>query len=54
MPASGGIRLVDANVWLAASADGHTHHARAKEWFDAQAPQTSRSAVSRKWRCCGT
>ncbi len=36
MPASGEIRLVDANVWLAASADAHLHHARAKEWFDAQ------------------
>ncbi len=40
MPASGMIKLADANVWLAASADGHAHHVWAKEWFDAQGQQT--------------
>ena len=39
MPASGAIKLVDANVWLAISADGHTHHAKAKDWFNTQAEQ---------------
>jgi len=36
MPASGGIKHVDANVWLAIAADGHTHHAIATSWFDGQ------------------
>ncbi len=36
MPASG-IKLADANVWLAYAADGHQHHLQAKQGFDAQA-----------------
>lgn len=36
MPASG-IKLADANVWLAYAADGHRHHLQAKAWFNAQA-----------------
>jgi toxin-antitoxin system PIN domain toxin len=36
MPVSGVIKLVDANVWLALAFSDHLHHARAKEWFDAQ------------------
>lgn len=35
MPASG-IKLADANVWLAFAADAHRHHQQAREWFDAQ------------------
>lgn len=31
-----GIKLADANVWLAYAADGHQHHARARAWFDDQ------------------
>lgn len=33
MPASG-IKLLDANVWLALAFSDHVHHARAKAWFD--------------------
>ena len=36
MPASGVIKLADANVWLALSFSDHLHHAKAKEWFDAE------------------
>ena len=36
MPASG-IKLADANVWLALAYSGHVHHASARTWFDAQA-----------------
>ena len=35
MPASG-IKLADANVWLAATFSDHRHHAIARQWFDAQ------------------
>lgn len=35
MPASG-IKLVDANVWLAISFGDHVHHETACRWFDAQ------------------
>ena len=37
MPASGVIKLADANVWLAIAYSDHQHHAGAKAWFDAQA-----------------
>jgi len=40
MPASGGIKLVDANVWLALAFSDHVHHGKAKEWFDGQANDT--------------
>lgn len=40
MSASGGTKLVDANVWLAIAADGHTHHAIATRWFDGQGNST--------------
>ena len=36
MPASGEIKLVDANVWLALAFSDHLHHGKAKEWFDPQ------------------
>src|SRR5213596_168750 len=36
MPASGGIRLLDANVWLALAFSDHLHHSKAKEWLGAQ------------------
>lgn len=36
MPASGGIRLPDANVWLALAFSDHAHHAKARAWFGAQ------------------
>ncbi|MBI4323888.1 MAG: PIN domain-containing protein [Chloroflexi bacterium] len=39
MPAFG-IKLADANVWLAFAADGHTHHAQAREWLNAQADES--------------
>ena len=35
MPAPGGIKLADANVWLALAFSDHQHHAKAREWFDA-------------------
>ena len=35
MPASG-IKLVDANVWLALAFDAHEHHPSAMQWFSAQ------------------
>lgn len=35
MPASG-IKLPDANIWLAIAVDGHSHHAAARDWFNAQ------------------
>lgn len=40
MPVSGVIKLADTNVRVAVCADGHTHHARAKEWFNGQADST--------------
>lgn len=36
MPASGVIKLADANVWLAVAFSDHVHHASAKEWLNAQ------------------
>jgi toxin-antitoxin system PIN domain toxin len=36
MPASGGIKLADANVWLALVFSDHIHHATARTWFEAQ------------------
>ncbi len=36
MPASGEIKLADANVWLALAFSDHIHHAKAKAWFEAQ------------------
>jgi toxin-antitoxin system PIN domain toxin len=36
MAASGVIKLVDANVWLALAFSDHQHHGLAKEWFEAQ------------------
>ena len=36
MPASGGISLADANVWLAVAFSDHLHHAKAKAWFEEQ------------------
>ena len=35
MPVSG-IKLADANVWLANAADAHRHHLQARNWFNAQ------------------
>ena len=37
MPAFGGIKLPDANVWLAMAFSDHAHHAKARSWFQAQA-----------------
>lgn len=34
MPASGVIKLADANVWLALAFSDHQHHGKAKAWFD--------------------
>jgi toxin-antitoxin system PIN domain toxin len=39
MPASG-IKLVDANVWLALSFSDHVHHTAAERWFESQADGT--------------
>lgn len=39
MPASG-IKLPDANIWLAIAVDGHSHHDVAENWFNAQLEQT--------------
>ena len=36
MPASG-IKLADANVWLALAFSDHVHHDAARRWFDVQA-----------------
>lgn len=36
MPASG-IKLLDANIWLALAFSDHQHHAKAAEWFSLQA-----------------
>jgi uncharacterized protein len=36
MPASGGIKLLDANLWLALAFSDHAHHGKARTWFDAQ------------------
>lgn len=36
MPASGEIKLADANVWLAVAFSDHLHHPRATAWFEAQ------------------
>ena len=41
MPVSGGIKLVDASVWLAVAFSDHLHHAKAKAWFDAQGQDSS-------------
>ncbi len=38
MPASGVIKLPDANVWLALAFSDHQHHRKASEWFESQAP----------------
>ena len=40
MPASGGISLPDANVWLALAFSDHVHHASAKAWFEARSDET--------------
>jgi uncharacterized protein len=40
MPASG-IKLPDANVWLALAHSDHVHHAKAKEWFDTLTNETA-------------
>jgi uncharacterized protein len=40
MPASGAIKLLDANVWLALAFSDHIHHKRAIDWFDIQAADT--------------
>ena len=40
MPASGEIRLADANVWLAVAFSDHVHHTQAKAWFEAQSDGT--------------
>ena len=36
MPASGVIKLADANVWLAIAYSDHVHHTQARAWFDLQ------------------
>lgn len=36
MPASG-IKLLDANIWLALAFSDHQHHTKATEWFSSQA-----------------
>jgi toxin-antitoxin system PIN domain toxin len=36
MPVSGGIKLVDANVWLGLTFSDHLFHSLAKNWFDIQ------------------
>ena len=36
MPASGAIKLADANVWLAVVFSDHLHHPQAKTWFEVQ------------------
>lgn len=41
MPVSGAISLVDANVWLALVFSDHQHHAKARDWFDTQAEESS-------------
>jgi hypothetical protein len=35
-----GIKLLDANVWLALAFGDHVHHAAARTWFDLQADGT--------------
>jgi uncharacterized protein len=40
MPASGTIKLLDANIWLALAFSDHAHHAKAAAWFDRQADGT--------------
>jgi uncharacterized protein len=35
MPASG-IKLIDANLWLALAFSDHEHHLKGKSWFDEQ------------------
>jgi len=39
MPASG-IKLPDANIWLAIVLDGHSHHGAAEDWFNVQPEQS--------------
>jgi len=41
MPASGAIKLVDANAWLALAFSDHLHHAKAKAWFDGKPEGTA-------------
>jgi len=36
MPASGVIKLADANAWLALAFSDHLHHAKSKAWFEEQ------------------
>jgi toxin-antitoxin system PIN domain toxin len=36
MPASGAIKLPDANIWLALAFSDHAHHQKAASWFDQQ------------------
>jgi toxin-antitoxin system PIN domain toxin len=36
MPASGVIKLADANLWLALAFSDHRHHSKAKDWFHGQ------------------
>ncbi len=31
------VSLPDVNIWIALAAEGHVHHAPAREWFTAQA-----------------
>ena len=40
MPASGEIKLADANVWLAIAFSDHVHHVTARDWFDRQTNDT--------------
>ena len=40
MPASGVIKLADANVWLAIAFSDHVHHTKARDWFDRQSNST--------------
>jgi uncharacterized protein len=39
MPASG-IKLLDANVWLALAFSDHVHHELARQWFDSRSDGT--------------
>ena len=46
MPASGVIKLVDANTWLALAFSDHLHHAKDRAWFGG-------SGRSSLWFCRG-
>jgi uncharacterized protein len=35
-----GIKIVDANVWLALAFDDHKHHQTASQWLDLQSPDS--------------